>query len=145
MSRSLRPLGEHEELAKLINTSLFTYSCNWLGEPAGDSRDRFSNRSDVPRFTRVPFDRSLLLLMVVRRSDWISAGIFGGLLEGLQNFSTFHFGPMWFRNCSERVDRNRSPPREDSTSLDQVTLPLLASIARASSLSACPVPSDSSM
>src|SRR5580658_9534228 len=79
--------GEREELAKLINTSLFTYSC--IGVVA--MLVTLVMASEVDRMFHVPPDfrstaRWLLLMVGASVAIGFPAGIFGGFLEGLQSF-----------------------------------------------------------
>ncbi len=79
--------GEREELAKVINTSLFTYSC--IGVVS--MLVTLVMASQVDRMFHVPPDlrstaRCLLLLVGASVAIGFPAGIFGGFLEGLQSY-----------------------------------------------------------
>jgi len=79
--------GDREGLAKLINTSLFTYSC--IGVLS--MLVTLVMASQVDRLFHVPPEfastaRWLLLMVGASVSIGFPAGIFGGFLEGLQSF-----------------------------------------------------------
>jgi O-antigen/teichoic acid export membrane protein len=80
--------GDHEELAKLINTSLFTYSCIGVASMlvtllvAANIEHVFPHIQ--PEF--LPTARWLLLIVGAAVAIGFPAGIFGGFLEGLQRF-----------------------------------------------------------
>ena len=79
---------EREELAKLINTSLFTYSCIGVASMlvtvlvAANIEHVFPHIQ--PEF--LPTARWLLLIVGAAVAVGFPAGIFGGFLEGLQRF-----------------------------------------------------------
>ncbi|MFZ0772513.1 MAG: polysaccharide biosynthesis C-terminal domain-containing protein [Candidatus Sulfotelmatobacter sp.] len=79
--------GDREALAKLINTSLFTYSCIGVVSLLVTLLVSFQ----VDRMFHIPSQflsttRWLLLLVGTSVSIGFPAGIFGGILEGLQEF-----------------------------------------------------------
>lgn len=80
--------GDREELAKLINTSLFTYSCIGVASMlvtllvAANIEHIFPHIQ--PEF--LPTARWLLLIVGAAVALGFPAGIFGGFLEGLQRF-----------------------------------------------------------
>jgi O-antigen/teichoic acid export membrane protein len=80
--------GDREELAKLINTSLFTYSCIGVASMlvtllvATNIEHVFPHIQ--PEF--LPTARWLLLIVGAAVAVGFPAGIFGGFLEGLQRF-----------------------------------------------------------
>jgi O-antigen/teichoic acid export membrane protein len=84
--------GENEELAKVINTSLFTYGC--IGILC--LIVTMAMASYVDRMFRIPPEfhstaRWLLLMVGASVAIGFPAGIFGGFLEGLQNFFIFNW------------------------------------------------------
>jgi O-antigen/teichoic acid export membrane protein len=79
--------GDREALARLINTSLFTYSC--IG--AVSMLVTLVMASQVDRIFHIPHEflstaRWLLLMVGAAVAIGFPLGVFSGLLEGLQNF-----------------------------------------------------------
>jgi len=79
--------GDREELARLINTSLFTYSCIGIVSLLVTLVGYF----EIGRMFRIPVQflstaRWLLLMVGASISIGFPAGVFGGVLEGLQEY-----------------------------------------------------------
>jgi O-antigen/teichoic acid export membrane protein len=136
--------GEHEELAKVINTSLFTYSC--IGVLC--MLVTVVMASQVDRRFPVPPELHatapwLLLMVGTAVALGFPFGIFGGFLEGLQSFYILNW-----TNVVSNVLRAilivialRHGQGIISVALITVTLPVLASISRGFfALRICPVP-----
>jgi O-antigen/teichoic acid export membrane protein len=136
--------GEHEELAKIINTSLFTYSC--IGVVS--MLVTVVVASQINRMFHVPPEflstaRWLLLMVGAAVALGFPFGIFGGFLEGLQRFYILN----WTNIVSNLLRAGlivialRHGQGIISVALITVTLPLLASISRGFfALRFCPVP-----
>jgi O-antigen/teichoic acid export membrane protein len=136
--------GEHEELAKVINTSLFTYSC--IGVLCMVVTVVMASQVDR-RFPVPPELHStapwLLLMVGAAVALGFPFGIFGGFLEGLQAFYILNW-----TNVVSNVLRAvlivialRHGQGIISVALITVTLPVLASISRGFfALRICPVP-----
>ena len=136
--------GEHEELAKLINTSLFTYSC--IGVVSllvtlviASQIGRMFHVS--PEFLSTA--RWLLLLVGTAVAIGFPLGIFGGFLEGLQSFYILNWTNIasnLLRAALIVIALHRGKGII-TVALITVTMPLLASIARGFfALRLCPVP-----
>jgi O-antigen/teichoic acid export membrane protein len=80
--------GDREELAKLINTSLFTYSCIGVACMVVTTVVAFQIQRIFPHIPTdfLPTARRLLLMVGTAVAMGFPAGIFGGFLEGLQRF-----------------------------------------------------------
>jgi O-antigen/teichoic acid export membrane protein len=80
--------GDREELAKLINTSLFTYSCIGVVSMLVTVLVAYNIDRMFPHipFEFLPTARRLLLMVGASVAIGFPAGIFGGFLEGLQKF-----------------------------------------------------------
>jgi O-antigen/teichoic acid export membrane protein len=136
--------GEREELAKLINTSLFTYSC--IGVVA--MLVTLVMASEVDRMFHVPPDfrstaRWLLLMVGASVAIGFPAGIFGGFLEGLQSFYILNWTNVVSNllRAALIVVALRHGYGLLTVALITISLPLLASIARGFfTLRICPVP-----
>ncbi len=136
--------GEQEELAKIINTSLFTYSC--IGVVSMLVTDVVA--AQINRMFHVPPEflstaRWLLLMVGGAVALGFPFGIFGGFLEGLQRFYILN----WTNIVSNLLRAGlivvalRNGQGIISVALITVTLPLLASISRGFfALRFCPVP-----
>ncbi len=136
--------GEHEELAKIINTSLFTYTC--IGVVS--MLVTVVVASQINRMFHVPPEflstaRWLLLMVGAAVALGFPFGIFGGFLEGLQRFYILN----WTNIVSNLLRAGlivialRNGKGIISVALITVTLPLLASISRGFfALRFCPVP-----
>src|ERR1035441_1766465 len=136
--------GEHEELAKVINTSLFTYSC--IGVMC--MLVTLVMASQVDRWFHVPPEflgttRWLLVMVGAAVALGFPFGIFGGFLEGLQSFYILNWTNV-VANLLRAVlivVALRHGKGIVAVALITVTLPLLASIARGFiALRLCPVP-----
>lgn len=136
--------GEQEELARLINTSLFTYSC--IGVLS--LLVTVVIASQVDRMFHVPPEflstaRWLLLMVGAAVALGFPFGIFGGFLEGLQRFYILN----WTNIVSNLLRAGlivialKHGKGILAVALITVTLPLLASISRGFfALRLCPVP-----
>jgi len=136
--------GDHEELAKLINTSLFTYSC--IGVLS--MLVTLVVSSQVDRIFRIPPEflstaHRLLLMVGASVAIGFPAGIFGGFLEGLQNFYVFNWTNVVstvLRAALIVIALNRGYGLL-TIALITIILPLLASVLRGFlALRLCPVP-----
>ncbi len=80
--------GDREELAKLINTSLFTYTCIGAACMVVTTVVAFQIQHIFPHIPAdfLPTARRLLLMVGTAVAIGFPAGIFGGFLEGLQRF-----------------------------------------------------------
>jgi O-antigen/teichoic acid export membrane protein len=80
--------GDREELAKLINTSLFTYSCIGVVSMLVTFLVAYNIERMFPNIPPefLPTARRLLLMVGASVAIGFPAGIFGGFLEGLQKF-----------------------------------------------------------
>jgi O-antigen/teichoic acid export membrane protein len=80
--------GDREELAKLINTSLFTYGCIGVACMVVTTVVAFHIDRIFPHIPAdfLPTARRLLLMVGTAVAIGFPAGIFGGFLEGLQRF-----------------------------------------------------------
>jgi O-antigen/teichoic acid export membrane protein len=136
--------GEHEELAKIINTSLFTYSCIGLlcmlvtAVIASQVNRRFSVPPEL--HSTAPW---LLLIVGTAVALGFPFGVFGGFLEGLQRFYILNWtniGAVLLRAVLI-VYSLKHGQGIVAVALVTVGLPLLASIARGFiALHYCPVP-----
>src|SRR4029077_11539648 len=136
--------GDHEELAKLINTSLFTYSC--IGVLS--MLVTLVVSSQVDRIFRIPPEflstaHRLLLMVGASVAIGFPAGIFGGFLEGLQKFYVFNWTNVVstvLRAALIVIALNRGYGLL-TIALITIILPLLASVLRGFlALRLCPVP-----
>src|ERR1022692_53229 len=136
--------GEQEELAKIINTSLFTYSC--IGVLS--LMVTVTAASQIGRMFHVPPEfvataRWLLLMVGAAVALGFPFGIFGGFLEGLQRFYILNFTNIAANllRAGLIVISLKHGGGILAVALITVTLPLLAAIARGFfALSYCPVP-----
>src|SRR5271169_3368847 len=136
--------GEHEELAKLINTSLFTYSCIGVVSVLVT----LVMASQIDRMFHVPPEflstaRWLLLMVGAAVALGFPFGIFGGFLEGLQRFYILNWTNIVANllRAALIVIALKHGKGILSVALITVTLPLLASISRGFfALRLCPVP-----
>jgi O-antigen/teichoic acid export membrane protein len=136
--------GEHEELAKVINTSLFTYSC--IGVMS--MLVTLAIASEVGRMHHIPPEfqstaRWLLIMVGAAVALGFPFGIFGGFLEGLQRFYILNWTNVVANllRAGLIVVALRHGQGIISVALITVTLPLLASISRGFfALRFCPVP-----
>jgi O-antigen/teichoic acid export membrane protein len=136
--------GDREELAKLINTSLFTYSCIGVVTMLVTSVVAFH----IDRMFHIPADflptaRRLLLMVGAAVAIGFPAGIFGGFLEGLQRFYVL----SWMNVASTLLRAALIVTVLShgygllTVALITVTLPLLGSIMNGvMALRLCPVP-----
>jgi O-antigen/teichoic acid export membrane protein len=85
--------GDSEELAKLINTSLFTYSCIGVASLAVTMLLAANIQHVFPHIQPefMPTARRLMLIVGAAVAMGFPAGIFGGFLEGLQRFYILNF------------------------------------------------------
>jgi O-antigen/teichoic acid export membrane protein len=136
--------GEHEELAKVINTSLFTYSCIGLLSfmVTAVMAARIGSMFHVPP-EFVSTARWLLIMVGAAVALGFPFGIFGGFLEGLQRFYILN----WTNIAANLLRAGlifyslKHGGGILSVALITVVMPLLASIARGFfALSYCPVP-----
>jgi O-antigen/teichoic acid export membrane protein len=136
--------GDREELAKLINTSLFTYSC--IGVLT--MLVTLVVASQVDRMFRIPPEflstaRWLLLMVGASVAIGFPVGIFGGFLEGLQSFYILNWTNVvstLLRAALIVLALNRGYGLL-TVALITVVLPLLASLLRGFlALRLCPVP-----
>jgi O-antigen/teichoic acid export membrane protein len=136
--------GDREGLAKLINTALFTYSC--IGVVS--LLVTLVVSSQVDRMFHIPPEfqstaRWLLLMVGASVAIGFPVGIFGGFLEGLQNFFVFNWTNVvstLLRAALIVVALNRGYGLL-TVALITVVLPLSASILRGVlALRVCPVP-----
>jgi O-antigen/teichoic acid export membrane protein len=136
--------GDREELAKLVNTSLFTYSC--IG--VASMLVTLVVASQVDRIFNVPTEfmgtaRWLLLMVGAAVALGFPAGIFGGFLEGLQKFYILNWtnvASTLLRAALIVLALNHGYGLL-TVVLITVSLPLLASIIRGFiALHLCPVP-----
>jgi len=136
--------GDHEELAKLINTAFFTYSC--IGVLS--LLVTLFMASQVDRLFHVPSEflstaRWLMLMVGTAVAIGFPAGIFGGFLEGLQNFYILNWSNIVANllRAALIVVALSHGKGILTVALITVTLPLLASISRGFiALRLCPVP-----
>jgi O-antigen/teichoic acid export membrane protein len=137
--------GDREELAKLINTSLFTYSCIGVASMlvtllvAANIEHVFPHIQ--PEFLSTA--RWLLLIVGAAVAIGFPAGIFGGFLEGLQRFYVI----SWTNVVSTLLRATLIVTALThgygllTLALITVTLPLLGSILNGFlALRLCPVP-----
>jgi O-antigen/teichoic acid export membrane protein len=136
--------GEHEELAKLINTSLFVYSCTGVLALLVT----LVMASQVDRMFHIPpafhsTARWLLLIVGASVAIGFPAGIFAGFLEGLQDF----YINNWTNVVSTLLRAGLIVVALQhgygllAISVITVVLPFLASILRGFlALQLCPVP-----
>jgi len=136
--------GEQQELAKVINTSLFTYSCIGVLCMAVTAviASQVNRRFPVPPELQsvAPW---LLLMVGTAVALGFPLGLFGGFLEGLQRFYILNW-----TNIAANVLRAalivialKNGQGILAVALITVTLPLLASMARSFfALHYCPVP-----
>ena len=136
--------GDREELAKLINTSLFTYSCIGVLSMVVT----VVVASQVDRMFHIPAEfmstaRWLLLMVGASVALGFPAGIFGGFLEGLQSFYILNWTNVvstLLRALLIVIALNHGYGLL-TVALITVVLPLLASIVRGFlALRLCPVP-----
>ncbi|MGO8985016.1 MAG: flippase [Terriglobales bacterium] len=136
--------GDREELAKLINTSLFTYTCIGVASMVvtvfvAYHIDRMFHIP--PEF--LPTARSLLLMVGASVAIGFPAGVFGGFLEGLQSFYIL----SWTNVVSTLLRAGLIVTALThgygllTVALITITLPLLGSIMNGIlALRLCPVP-----
>jgi O-antigen/teichoic acid export membrane protein len=136
--------GDRGELAKLINTSLFTYSCIGVLSMVVT----VVVASQVDRMFHIPAEfmataRWLLLMVGASVALGFPAGIFGGFLEGLQSFYILNWTNVvstLLRAVLIVIALNHGYGLL-TVALITVVLPLLASILRGFlALRLCPVP-----
>jgi O-antigen/teichoic acid export membrane protein len=136
--------GDREELAKLINTSLFTYSC--IGVVCMVVTLLVAFQADhlfhIPT-EFVPTARRLLMMVGTAVAIGFPAGIFGGFLEGLQKFYVL----SWTNVVSTLLRATLIVAALThgygllTVALITISLPLLASILNGVlALRLCPVP-----
>jgi len=135
--------GDREELAKLINTAFFTYSCVGVLSllvtlVMASQVDRFHVPPDFQQTARW-----LMLMVGTAVALGFPTGIFGGFLEGLQNFHILNWSNIVSNllRAALIVIALRHGRGILTVGLITVVLPLLASISRAFfALRICPVP-----
>jgi O-antigen/teichoic acid export membrane protein len=137
-------IQDHEELAKLINTSLFSYSC--VG--AASMLVTLAISSHIDTLFRIPPElhstaRWLLLMVGSSVALGFPIGIFGGFLEGLQRFYILN----WTNVMSTLIRAGLIVWALHhgygllTVALITIALPLLTGIVRgAIALRFCPVP-----
>src|SRR5271156_2622604 len=136
--------GDREELARLINTSLFTYSCIGVVSMVVT----VIVASQVDRLFRVPADfastaRWLLLIVGAAIAIGFPAGISSGFLEGLQKFYVLSWTSIvsTLLRALLTVIALTHGKGLLTLALITVTLPLLASISNGFfALRICPIP-----
>jgi O-antigen/teichoic acid export membrane protein len=136
--------GDREDLAKLINTSLFTYSCIGVASMAVTLLVAFNIEHVfrvAPEF--LPTARRLLLIVGGAVAVGFPAGIFGGFLEGLQKFYILSWTNVVsaLLRAALIVTALAHGYGLLTVALITVSLPLLASILNGClALRLCPVP-----
>ncbi len=136
--------GDREELAKLINTSLFTYSC--IGVVS--MLVTVLVASHIERMFHIPTEflptaRRLLLMVGASMAIGFPAGVFGGFLVGLQKFYVLSWTNVvsTLLRAALIVTALIHGYRLLTVALITITLPLLASIMNGIfALRLCPVP-----
>ena len=136
--------GDREELARLINTSLFTYSCIGIVSLLVTLVGYF----EIGRMFRIPVQflstaRWLLLMVGASISIGFPAGVFGGVLEGLQEYYVLNWTnvvSMLLRAALIVIAFHHGYGLL-TLGLITVLVPLLASILRSFlALRLCPIP-----
>ncbi|MFY9845655.1 MAG: oligosaccharide flippase family protein [Terriglobales bacterium] len=137
--------GDREELAKLINTSLFTYSCIGVVSMVVTVLVAYHIDRIFPHIPLefLPTARRLLLMVGASVAIGFPAGIFGGFLEGLQKFYVL----SWTNVVSTLLRATLIVLALThgygllTVAIITITLPLLASIMNGIlALRLCPVP-----